>query len=812
MKLSVIIPVYNIKKYLSGMIESMAKQAYQDMEILCVDDCSTDGCWEILQQWAKDDSRVHLMRHLKNMGLGAAHKSAVAQSIGEYILFLDGDDALKENACAELVETMERLQVDILHFGTEVVAQGNTKEEERARHQKVIEPYGDSLQREDLYNACFVEKLFGHTLWNKIYKGDIVRKAFELFTDERIYMAEDVLASFMIQFFSRTYASVDQVYYVYNFGDGITGGKKADLRLMEGIAQEGEVLRALDEFIAGQNAEERCKEARSAVRDTFVEAAMLNWGTAISPAHAARALDIVAPHFDREDLLHYCASHLEDGLLKTEELTRRLKGSQMFLRTKRQVRTIAAYYTRAYNGGAERVMCTLCDVWANAGYKVVLITDETENPFDYPYAKERIKRICLDPEKKMTTAERVVELYRTVEKNKVDAVVMHKWYSTSVLLDVMAIKMAGAAAIIHTHNCFSMMYRTPDLCYSLQGAQYGKICQLGDAVVTLSDVDTAWWQMWNLNVQKTSNPVTFSYEDRKNSTICSENHGDILWLGRLSPEKQVFDALRIIQRVREKVPYAHLHIVGKAEDEDYQKWVESKVEALGLEEAVTLHGFQTDVRSFYESASVFLCTSAYEGLPLTMVESKVVGVPCVSYNLLNVDMIREPRGMAVVAQGDVDEAAERIVELLTDSVLWEQMSSEAHASARDFCEYDQEKRWKEIIESVEAPAPETGSDALNATVLLLADDMTIGYNRIKESQGSYFENVERLEKELKWYADQKANLESDLRWLADQKTNLENDLKWCKDQLEEYQKRKTVPQRILGIVSGINSGSKGRMK
>ena len=90
-KVSVIIPVYNVEKYLRECIDSILNQTLRDLELICVDDGSTDGSLEILHEYEKADSRVKVLTQ-HNMGAGAARNKGLAIATGEYLSFLDSDD------------------------------------------------------------------------------------------------------------------------------------------------------------------------------------------------------------------------------------------------------------------------------------------------------------------------------------------------------------------------------------------------------------------------------------------------------------------------------------------------------------------------------------------------------------------------------------------------------------------------------------------------------------------------------------------------------------------------------------------------
>lgn len=89
--ISVVVPVYNVEKYLPKCLDSLLAQTWQELEIIVVDDGSPDNSWDIMQEYARRDSRVRLIRQ-KNGGLSAARNAGVEAARGEWIGFLDSDD------------------------------------------------------------------------------------------------------------------------------------------------------------------------------------------------------------------------------------------------------------------------------------------------------------------------------------------------------------------------------------------------------------------------------------------------------------------------------------------------------------------------------------------------------------------------------------------------------------------------------------------------------------------------------------------------------------------------------------------------
>lgn len=91
-KINVIVPVYNVAEFLPDCLDSLLSQNFDAMEIICVDDKSTDNSLEILEDYASKDKRIRVIKHEQNRGLGEARNSGLKVATGEYIHFLDSDD------------------------------------------------------------------------------------------------------------------------------------------------------------------------------------------------------------------------------------------------------------------------------------------------------------------------------------------------------------------------------------------------------------------------------------------------------------------------------------------------------------------------------------------------------------------------------------------------------------------------------------------------------------------------------------------------------------------------------------------------
>ena len=154
-KVSVVIPVCNVAPYLERCLDSMLGQTLKEIEYICVDDCSTDGCVEILKKYEKKDSRMKVIYHNTNQSTSQSRKDGVLASTGKYVMFLDSDDVLRPEACQCAYEAISSKGVDVVHFGTKVVNCGGVPEARITMNEKLLEPYSGTIKNRSLVKACW---------------------------------------------------------------------------------------------------------------------------------------------------------------------------------------------------------------------------------------------------------------------------------------------------------------------------------------------------------------------------------------------------------------------------------------------------------------------------------------------------------------------------------------------------------------------------------------------------------------------------------------------------------------------------------
>lgn len=269
-KISILIPVYNVESYLPECLDSIINQTEKDIEIICVDDASTDASLRILEKYASLDKRIIIFRHMENKGLCQTRKDAVKISSGEYIMFLDSDDYLSLNACEELYTAIENANVDFLQFGARILTNENVSEELFLWTTNFMEAETTRIEDDELLKACFIDHKFNCNLVNKIWKADICKKAYDKILEGHYVSAEDRYAVFLLCYYAKSYFGVKDKYYHYRLGVGITGGDHLDYKRFESRCKGSIIANIIKTFLEEEHMDIIFKNEYEAFRNDIL--------------------------------------------------------------------------------------------------------------------------------------------------------------------------------------------------------------------------------------------------------------------------------------------------------------------------------------------------------------------------------------------------------------------------------------------------------------------------------------------------------------------------------------------------------------
>ena len=178
-KVSIIVPIYNVEKYIKRCIESLIIQKYKNIEIILVDDGSTDNSADIIDDFAQFDHRI-IVLHKKNQGVSAARNSGIEIASGEYIMFVDGDDWVSDEYISYFLDLVEGFDCEIgmnknNYSGLKV----------KSNEQKYV------ISSEKAIEKIYLGDIFV-AVWNKIYKTNLLKQNSIMFNNE-IWYGEGML-------------------------------------------------------------------------------------------------------------------------------------------------------------------------------------------------------------------------------------------------------------------------------------------------------------------------------------------------------------------------------------------------------------------------------------------------------------------------------------------------------------------------------------------------------------------------------------------------------------------------------------------
>lgn len=214
--LSIIVPVYNVEKYLTRCVESLKKQTLSELEIILVNDGSKDASGDICDRLAAEDFRIRVI-HKRNEGQGIARNRGMEIAEGKYAAFVDSDDYVEEETYQYMITQMEACNADVGCFGYthdspegSSIHQSNIRERvyngEEVKKEFVLHFFGDDPRDDDMrgVSACM-----------SVYRMDIIRCHKVCFPSERKVLSEDTLFNLEFCRYAGTAVSSSRIFYHY---------------------------------------------------------------------------------------------------------------------------------------------------------------------------------------------------------------------------------------------------------------------------------------------------------------------------------------------------------------------------------------------------------------------------------------------------------------------------------------------------------------------------------------------------------------------------------------------------------------------
>ena len=217
---TIVLPVYNVELYLDRCMKSIVNQTYTNLEILLIDDGSTDSSALICDEWTNKDSRIKVI-HKQNEGLGLARNTGIDNATGEYICFFDSDDFIELNTIEKVYNKAAETNADIVTFGFNTVdSKGDITKRTIPQSDKILyqgeEVLADFLPDLIAPNSeTGINKNFWMSAWASMYSMKLIREVNWKFVSERLIISEDVYSLLELYSSVKRVAICKEAFYNY---------------------------------------------------------------------------------------------------------------------------------------------------------------------------------------------------------------------------------------------------------------------------------------------------------------------------------------------------------------------------------------------------------------------------------------------------------------------------------------------------------------------------------------------------------------------------------------------------------------------
>lgn len=749
---SIIVPIYNIEQYLVECLDSLVGQTYDNVEILAIDDGSTDSSYAVLKEYAAQHRQVRAF-HQENAGAAVARNWGVDEAKGKYVCFVDPDDALELDTVEEMVKVAEELQTDVVMT---CLARYDSELKELLKvdlHFPQVEKLPPVFSGEDIATKIYATFRNGPSPCNKFIRRQFIVEHGLKF--QALPRVNDLCFAYATLAFARRIHVINKAYYKYRTSRKGSSQNSTDKdptpvcsayhRLKEVLSEAGKFdVFAKSFYMAFYGS---CSYTFRQLKNISVAERLLKLLRSESMA------DITGARLTRDDFrtdaqfaAYQSFWRQRDAvqLMLDDETKKRLAADAAPRVAGGPSKTLGFICGSLRPGGIERVIVRLIPLFVAKGYKVILMTGAPVSPDEYPLP-EGCERVIVG-RYGARGVDRLQRIKLTMLRYGIDTVIDHEYYQLEIEREIDAIHALGARVIVHHHSVFSNMYLRNDRQFALPELLKGY--RKADAIITLSDIDEKFFRIMGCAARRITDPLPdippVSHEGPRGHVI--------LWVARFVSGKRPLDAVRIAEKVLESIPDARLIMLGDGEARQVAAVREYLSARPKLAAAVSLEGYCSDVIAYAKKADVFLTTTKFDGFSLSILEAKAAALPVVSYAMPYLESIRPGTGALTVPQGDIEAAAEAIVGLFGDSDGWEKLSRQARVSYEHFSNYDQWAQYESLFASLgsDRARPDMTCDCESMRVILetLLEHVGISFQMLKQSGGFHANKIFPIQKPL----------------------------------------------------------------
>lgn len=600
-KVSVLVPVYNNAQYLHECIDSILNQSLKDIEIIIINDGSTDkNAVNILNSYARNDHRIRLI-HKKNTGYGHSMNCGLLSASGKYVAIVESDDFIKGNAIKDLHLFAEKYQIDFV--------KSDYEEFEHKDGRNQIKKYENVIQKEyygKMLNPIKDQGVLriqggGTRIWTSLYNLDFLRsnKIYFLETPGASYQDTGFLIKVMVS--TQNFYVINKSYYMYRV-DNINASMFQNTKL-EPICNEYKVIY---DYIKGDKYRE--KNFMSLYYFRKYRSYMWNYSRAAEGLKYNFYL-----RFGKEFYEDYKNRNLNLELFNDKDKNELFKSIKYYEHTQiKDKKFVFIYTSHLQGGGLEKVACILSTALEQLGFDVYFLLVSPEK-ISYKYSGVIYKR-ALSPQIKtlLEYAEYIFD-FKFKSVNEDDEVIKY------------CVKNYAAKYISTIHNTKSCRNYFEKVYQYLNGQTLSSLF----AIICVSNsVKNKFKSIYgnSNNLYTIYNPVVLNQSDKNYFLEYGEY---ILFAGRLSATEHKGIDILIDGYLKSEAPRNNVKLI-LAGDGALENRILEKINSSEYKNKIYCIGFRSDIHNIMKYAKFTVAPSRWEGFSLTIIESLSCGTPVIS--------------------------------------------------------------------------------------------------------------------------------------------------------------------------------------
>ncbi|QAY60619.1 glycosyltransferase [Microbacterium protaetiae] len=715
---SIVMPVFDDETTITSALESALRQTLADIEIICVDDASTDGTTAVIERFRARDPRVRLLRHERNLTAFQARRTGILAASAQYVLFLDGDDELHPDAAQKALAAAQAAGADLVGFGVTVVEKdGRTG----GAYERRLQPKHDALEGTAVLQGLFpIDKPAQGQLWRYLFRATVLREACELLPDHlALPRVNDLPLLFLVVGLATKYVSISDKLYRYHFGRGGSGHR---VDSVERAVFYTSAIESIDSIRDGIVTLAKTHTDAAVLLDTYASARLSIVGYVCSQLieHSDSAvLDASLAHLhtvtSAHDIVH-AAARFYPATLSTLKFHTHWQGYGAG-----PVRSILLATSTLRTGGVSAVIASQARYLLDAGYRVTVVArNQGSDPTTLP---ERAEFVELAKRALLEQLEEWAEICRTHE---VDVVIDHQiLYTNSWPEFALMARAEGASTVGWIHNFIARPIYDGNRRLSLIERCSNTLAQL----IVLSPLDVAYFKLRGVShtahVPNPPSPLLIESSTHAVKKSPPTDRIELVWWGRLEQRtKQVSELIEVGVELRRLSVRFHLTVIGPDWDDLTAKKFNSRARRRHVGDQVVAIGPRRGAQlvEAIDVADAFVSTSIIEGYQLTIAEAQARGLPVFMYELPWLTLVKDNEGIVAVEQGNARRMAREIADLIGDAQRYERLSINSLAAAQRARSYDFAQLYRGVVTGTLPPefSPEpTEADARELLGLLV---------------------------------------------------------------------------------------------